>query len=183
MRKRLFTTLAVAALATVVIGSLALSSTASPGSPIGPWGRFPGRSYTTPEAPRSHEGGQTIVLTGRTANFAFVDVGRRGESAGDYFVLRDRLFRRGRNVGAIRAQCTANFPFTGFRQALVCQGVATLFGSGQIAWQGARVFTPTTGGIDLGITGGTEHWQNVRGEIHVRFISEEATRYIFHLLP
>lgn len=183
MRKRTALVLTAGVLVMLAVGSVGFSSAASD-SPVGPWGRTPGRSYPAPtDSLESHEGGQTLVFTGRTVNFAFINTDGRGLTPGDYIVFRDRLFNRaGEHVGVLRVQCFVNFPH-GRNQAFLCDTAANIFHRGQILSRGGFLATPTSTGLTLGVTGGTGHWQNARGEAHARFVDEVTTRYTVHIIP
>ena len=192
MRKKM--ALALAGLAALAIGasSLTFASAASPkAAPVGVWGRPAGWSVPAgqPESLESHAGGQTLVVNARATNFQFINVDGRGFNAGDYFVLKERVFNRQqtRRVGRNNIQCTANFPARFSRVAYICEVVMTLSnsagGSGQITMEGAPVFRQNTSGFTLAITGGTGHFQNVRGEVHLRFTGQNTERWTLHLLP
>jgi hypothetical protein len=52
---------------------------------------------------------------------------------------------------------------------------------GKVMVEGNLLFTQRTTTIRLPITGGSGHYQNVRGEVHVGGGNE--TELVFHLLP
>lgn len=181
MPKRLWLIVAAVALVGIVAGSLTLPSAASSGtSALGAWGRPRGWSSSAQSVSiESHEGGQTIRVRDVPVNEKFINVDGRGIQPGDYVVFRDALKRNGRRVGTLVANCVVQFPFNRRVFTTQCDASATFPGRGEITFGGRIQFTET-GAPDptLAITGGTRHYQNVRGEVHLT-----ETHLIFHLIP
>lgn len=93
--------------------------------------------------------------------FTFVDVGRKGDSPGDYGVFRDPIFNgNGDRIGTIDVQCIAAYSDQ-------CTGSIRLPGKGQISFSG---ITPLGKDPDhYPITGGTGNFAGVGGELKIEF--------------
>jgi hypothetical protein len=177
----------IAALLGLVLGSLSLAAGAAPnGVKFRSWSDNPLSSRAT-AVPASHEGGQTIMVTTKETSSRGVDVEGNGEGPGDYFIFREDVYNEdGIRVGRDNGQCTINFPANERRFSQNCAVAITFNGAGgihggQIMVEGNLVFTATTTTITLPITGGSGHYQNVRGEVHVG--GENVTEIVLHLLP
>lgn len=108
-------------------------------------------------------------------------------SAGDRFVIVDTLYRdadRTDEVGRNLVECTF-ISATGeteeeFAADLLCHGVVTLDGKGDIAWQAQTSFSggeqadPDTPFVTVAITGGTGAFQKAGGQAEIFDISEEG---------
>ena len=144
-----------------------------------------GASATTP-TPLSHEGGDTFVVRGREVAGKEVNVNGPRFGPGDYFLFKEKLRNRaGTHVGYDNIICTAHFPFTRERSAVLCEGTFTFFGrggieKGKISVEGMIVFREGIDSFPIPITGGTGHYQNVRGELHV---PTQGSNLTFHLIP
>jgi hypothetical protein len=189
MSRKLWATVSVVALLAGVLGTVALTADASPeAGSMGAWGRglvdF-GESATT-RAPLSHEGGDSFVVRGREVAGKEVNVDGARFGPGDYFLFKERLTdSAGTHVGADRVICTVHLPFTQSRFAILCEGTFKFNGRGgiergQISVEGVLVFREGVNSLTLPITGGTGHYQNVRGELHVPARGNSLT---FHLIP
>jgi hypothetical protein len=173
----------IAALLGLVVGSLSLAAGAAPnGVEFKSWSDNPFTSRTS-ALPTSHEGGQTIILTSKETNSRGIDVEGDGEGPGDYVVFREALYNKdGVHVGRDNGQCTINFPANQTRFSQNCAVAVTFNGTGgirkgQIMVEGNLVFSETTTTLAVPITGGSGHYQNVRGEVHV------GAKLVLHLLP
>ena len=190
MSRKLWATVSVVALLAVVLGTVAMSAGASPDArSIGAWGRGlvgPSASAETP-TPLSHEGGDTLVVRGREVAGKDINVNGPGIGPGDYFVFKEKLRNRaGTHVGYDNIICTVHFPSTQERFGLLCEGTFTFFGrggieKGKISFEGMLVFREGINSFPIPITGGTGHYQNVRGELHV--MPTEVSHFTFHLIP
>jgi hypothetical protein len=173
-RKVLLVTTLIAVLA-VVIGVANIGGAGAEPDGIGRWGRSDGASSSA--AARSAEPSAAEVqaaaarsltfIEEETQNFAFVDVGPRGESVGDYFIFRDRLLnpRTNAHVGSMSVRCTLAFFST------ECNGTAIVFDRGKITLAGN---VPNTGDrFAVAITGGTAEFRAARGQV---FVTETANR-------
>jgi len=177
--------LAVALLG-LVVGSLSLTAGATPnGVKFKSWQDNPLNSRAA-VVPTTHEGGRTLVVTATRTNGREVDVEGDGEfGPGDYVVFRERILNEdGVRVGRDNGQCTVNFPTNETRFSINCAVAFTFTGAGgirrgEIMVEGNVLFTQTTSTLTVPITGGSGHYQNVRGEVHVRGEDE----IVFHLLP
>lgn len=181
MRKRLWLVVAAVTLLGIVGGVLTLPSAASsPTPPIRPWAGKGWNLSPDSESIQSHEGGQTIrfrVVFGQTK---CIDLDGRGPQPGDYCVFRDFLVRSGRRVGTNAVIATLQFPFTERVFTNQWEVSLKLPGRGEITAAGRVQFTEAgIRGRTLAITGGTGHFQNVRGELHLT----EQPGIILHLLP
>ncbi len=119
---------------------------------------------------------KTIRLVAHEDAFKLIDVGSRGFSPGDYFVFEETLRDRdsGRVVGRTSVQCTVNFT------TVMCRGTLSFTGKGNVEVSGAV----TEGGKDvIAVTGGTESYQNARGQLRVGAVSGRNTNLTLQLLP
>ena len=185
IKKKMIALLACVGLVASVTGAMALSAGAAPDSTrMRAWGRglVDTRAASEAPVPLSHEGGQTKVLIGREVAGKEIDVNGRGFTPGDYSLFKEKLYNRaGKHVGYDNVVCTAHFPLTERRAAFFCEAVITLFDRGRITVEGLLTFSRNQQGTTpLAITGGTGHFQNVRGEVHV---PSRGTRLVLHLLP
>ena len=189
MARRLMLVAAAVGLLGILLANVGLSwagpNTTSK-SPSGSWGRNLWGDDSEARAagkagPQSHEGGHSFTVRTRETHFKFINVDGPRFTPGDYFLFRERVFRSGRQVGVDNGQCTANFPLRQQRAAFLCEVSFTFFGRGEIMTEGHVLFGPATTTLTLPITGGTGHFQNVRGEIHVG--GETQTVITFHLIP
>lgn len=189
-RKRLLIAVSSALLG-LLAGGIGIASTSSSDPPsVGVWGRPLGwRLSARPASLESHVDGQTIRLVGRFTNLKAVNVDGRRFGPGDYVLFREVLSTRsGRRVGHTNVRCMRHFPFTTRRVTSICDGTFTLsarrfHGRGEIAIQGSVTFTPSASVLTVAVTGGTGHYQNVRGELHIRDAPSGANLYTLHLIP
>ena len=104
----------------------------------------------------------------------------------DYFLFKERLINRaGTRVGTDNIICTVHFPFVQNRFGILCEGTFTFSGRGgiergTISVEGVLVYRAGVHSFALAVTGGTGHYQNVRGEVHV---PAEGNSLTFHLIP
>ena len=189
MSKKLLATVTAVVLVAIGVGTLALTAGASPdGQSIGPWGRklVESESRTAAPTPLSHEGGDTIVVRGRTLRDKSINVNGPHFGPGDYSVFKERLTNRaGTHVGTDNIICTIHYPHKE-RFGTLCEGTYTFFGrggikKGTISIEGLLLFGPGVGSFTFAITGGTGHYQNVRGEMHLGL--GRTTQFTFHLIP
>jgi Allene oxide cyclase barrel like domain len=167
----------IAALGLTVTGGLLLSAGAAPSGKgaRNAWARA--RVAQGGPVLAHHEGGQDIRLRARESHFEFINVDGRRSGPGDYFVGREVVFRNGRRAGYTNVKCTNSFPFNRRAFTAQCEATVTLH-RGQISVAGTVAFTRTTGTETLPITGGSGHFQNVRGQL--RFAGDG---YILELIP
>ncbi len=172
----------------LVVGSLSLTAGAAPnGVKVKSWHDNPLNSRAV-AVPASHEGGQTLAVTTTETNSRGVDVEGDGEGPGDYFVFREKVFNEdGVRVGRDNGQCTINFPANETAFSVNCAVAVTFTGAGgidrgMIMVEGNIQFTDETSLVPpFPITGGSGHYQNVRGELHPG--GEQGDGLVFHLLP
>jgi hypothetical protein len=102
------------------------------------------------------------------SKFTFVDVGRNGDSPGDYGVFRDPILNsRGDRIGTIDVQCIAAY-------ADQCRGSIRIIGRGQITFDG---ITPLGRDPDFfAITGGTGMYTGVGGQLKIEFPDLDSAR-------
>lgn len=95
---------------------------------------------------------ETIVSIEHSVKEGFVDVGKKGFSLGDEFMILESMFDETdtNRIGTNRVLCTVYL-----RQWAWCSATITLDGRGAIVVDGAVPFTESTTTIDLPITGGT----------------------------
>jgi hypothetical protein len=180
MKKRLVLALAALSLVGVVGGGLSLAS-ASP-SDNDTWGQWFARRAVTPttgsEAPRITTA-QSIVVISRGGHAQFIDLPPTDDSQGDRVVGHTPLFNRdGDHVGEINfEEVITKLSGDGEEQAVI---TVRLFGRGQITAQGDDTNASI---ITLAVTGGTENFQNVRGEVELRFRANNVVVLVFQLIP
>ena len=107
---------------------------------------------------------ETITFNMRDGTFRFLDLPPRGDhpSAGDSFVLTNRLMKGGERIGTLHAMCTATRRAADpARTPFLCQGVYHLQG-GRIS--GDTTFNGANPVIKVAITGGTGIYAGASGE-------------------
>jgi hypothetical protein len=168
----------IAASGLTVIGGLLLSAGAAPSgksSTRNAWARA--RVVQEDRVLAHHESGQDIRLRPRETHFKFINVDGPRQGPGDYFLFREVVFRNGRRAGYTNGKCTNSFPFNRRAFTTQCEATVTLR-RGQISVAGTIAFTRSNGTETLPITGGSGHFQNVRGQL--RFA---GGGYILELIP
>jgi len=123
---------------------------------------------------------ETIVSIEHTVKQGFVDVGKKGFSLGDEFMILESMFDETdtNRIGTNRVLCTVYL-----RQWAWCSATITIDGRGAIVVDGAVPLTESTTTIDLAVTGGTGEFANVRGTVHDEFLSETTARITMNLIP
>ena len=106
---------------------------------------------------------KVLHLISHQVSLKVIDLGKKGDSAGDQVLESTVEFQNGQRVGRSVLTCVAiTFTSTGGPDVL-CHG-ATVFHDGQIEFQGETTFnTPFT----VAVTGGTGSYQNVGGQLTV----------------
>ncbi|MGQ0671087.1 MAG: hypothetical protein ACT4PO_15745 [Actinomycetota bacterium] len=125
---------------------------------------------------------ETTVLIERTTHLKFTDLGKAGPSPNDLLAFADKLFDETgtTKVGTDHINCTGNF-----KLFVICSIALDLTGRGQIVVEGA-FFLPVDEPVppfDVAVTGGTGEFENVRGSVHVEFLTQTDTRLTVHLIP
>jgi hypothetical protein len=158
-------TVAGAAIAFVlgIIGVVSVASVASSATP----------DITTP---------QTLHFDIVFSPFFVVDVKPKGPSKGDNSVFHDRLFANGQQVGEDGGNCVIidNPPTPSTPAPISCTTSFRLPG-GQITTQGLAA----TGAApkELAVTGGTDSYQNVRGQATLVEFGDGTGSVTFNLIP
>jgi len=181
--KRKVGLLAAVVAALSLVAGMTLASAASTTPATSGWRWNPSGAAVKLSAdvePEGHTDGQTLVITTRPTHDKVINVDGREIGPGDYSVFRDRLFnRRGEPIGYTNAMCWVHFPFNRNTVTNFCQGTFILDGKGTIQVEGTLQFYADRPPLaDLAVIGGTGHWQNVRGELHLT-----ETAFVFHLIP
>ena len=182
-RKVVLATVLVGVLA-VVVGAANVGGAAADPEGIGRWGRSShGSSSAAARSPepsaaevRAAAARSLTFTEEETQNFAFVDVGPRDESVGDYFIFRDRLLnpRTNAHVGSLSVQCTLAFFST------ECAGTAIVFDRGKITIAGN---VPGSGNrFAVAITGGTGEFRSARGQVFVTDTANRRDPIVFQLV-
>jgi hypothetical protein len=111
-----------------------------------------------------------------------IDLPPSGFSQGDEFVFHERLTNAsGVVVGHDGGVCVTTFVNQAAHRAeSQCTVTAWLDGRGQIAVQG--LLSPPKSGV-LAVNGGTGIFQNARGQVLVKFISNSSESLTFELIP
>ena len=120
-------------------------------------------------------GGESFRLLTVANQFEAIDVGKKGESIGDYIVFSDDVYYRGKKAGYLDGTCTTTrIVGTAFRtQCLVTVSLP----HGSLTSQGvlAAESEEDASGFTIAITGGTGRYSDAGGEAHVRFVSDTKT--------
>ncbi len=167
-----------------LIGGVTLASASSTAAQRNAWGipSFPG-AKTRPalEVPRIDEA-ETLVLFSRGGSETDVDEPPAGESQGDEFTVHQGVFNEfGTRVGQLDVHGTESQ--LSRRQVSILISFTVSLSNGEIDADGVGSFTPTTEELDFGVTGGTGHYQNVRGEVHLEFLPNNSVKATYHLIP
>jgi hypothetical protein len=135
-----------------------------------PVAAVPGAAEEAARAARA-DGNEVIRVRDKQVRGQFIDVGKKGESAGDYFVFESQLLKRGTQVGRLSARCMLGIT------TYTCEGTALLEGRGKIVIAG----TFFRNDANLGITGGTARFKDARGQMTVE--EGKVTHLVFELVP
>ena len=171
--------IAAGATAVLLVGGVAWTALAS-GSSGGvaqhdtswPVAAAPGAAREAAQEARGG-GGQVIRVREIQNRGRFIDVGRQGESPGDYFIFESRLMQKGLNVGRDSGKCLLGV------RTFTCEATALIRGKGKIV-VGGTLFTDQND-FRLAVTGGTGAFKGARGELMVD--EGKKTFLIFELLP
>ena len=120
-------------------------------------------------------GGESFRLVTVANQFAPIDVGKKGESIGDYIVFSDDVYFSGKKVGYLDGTCTTTrIVGTAFRSQ--CLVTVSLPG-GSLTSQGvlAAASEQDATGLTIAITGGTGRYSDAGGEAHVKFLDDDKT--------
>jgi len=176
---------AAAACGLAVIGGVSLASDSATAPRTNAWG-IPGLVPHAAAPVPDITSGTTIVVFARDGSETDVDEPPAGESQGDETASHMPLFMGGRRVGRIdvsSVETEANFTL---RQASVQFIAVATLRAGAITATGVLRFTQQTSNATVftgAVTGGTGLYQNVRGEVHIQFTSQNAVKLTFHLIP
>jgi hypothetical protein len=115
---------------------------------------------------------QIINLMTQTDQEADLDLGPTGPSLGDRFVFTDNVFRGGRQVGVLGAECTVTrlepnpVPAGQEPTSAMVNCVATIqLPKGHVTLQGLLTFSEEAGNrFTIAITGGTGAYRTAHGE-------------------
>jgi hypothetical protein len=124
-----------------------------------------GAISTASAAPQQAATSKTKVLhlISHQVSLEVIDLGKKGDSAGDQVLESTVEYQNGQRVGRSVLTCVAvTFSSTRGPDAL-CHG-ATVFRDGQIEFQGETTFTTP---FTVAVTGGTGKYQNVGGQLTV----------------
>ena len=132
---------------------------------------FAGTNITQPE---------TLVFTETSLKGRFIEAGKPGFGPGDSKIFVDSLNdpAGGSRVGTVRGQCTIQI---GHWQT--CQVGGFIDGRGELFVSGVTSTSDQATAIDLAITGGTGEFEDVRGTVHVEFISNTEQTTTLNLIP
>lgn len=162
----------IALIAVAVVGLAGGLASAAGGTAPSAWSR----SAPPVGSIQSHSNGQTLKVIFEDRQQQDVDLNDPGITPGDYYVFAERLVSpRGADRGDLFGKCTWHF------DALQCEGVFKIDGKGDITVQAAFRFIDPE--VILAVTGGTKHYQNVRGEGHFTQFPDGRFGVVFHLLP
>jgi hypothetical protein len=165
--------LAVATLVTV-LASTAVNAT--PSRAANRWNHTPGVSTTGLSALDAGTEPQvkgpiwqTLVLFDQfSKRYTFVDVGKKGDSPGDYGVFKDPILTKGGvRIGTIDAQCISAY-------SNQCSGSIRIPGRGQITFGGISPFDAQKD--FYAITGGTGEFASVGGMLTIEFPFIDAAK-------
>ena len=138
---------------------------------------FTGATY----ASGSDAATRQFTLDATTAHEALLDLGTTNDPTGSEFVSAHELFRGGRQVGVDGAACHVIDVRAPERLRLQC--VATLsLPNGQLTAQGlVEANENDTEPFTFAITGGTNGYAGAHGQVTVRPIDDQHSRYVFSL--
>ena len=106
---------------------------------------------------------KVLHLISHQVSLEVIDLGKKGDSAGDQVLESTVEFQNGHRVGRSVLTCVAiTFTSTSGPDVL-CHG-ATVFHDAQIEFQGETTFTTP---FTVAVTGGTGRYQNVGGQLTV----------------
>jgi hypothetical protein len=110
-----------------------------------------------------------------------IDEAPAGESLGDQLVFSSRLKKRGERVGDLGVVCTITSVRTPTLECVATAHFVDAFhGGGQIAFQGL-VYPPPTQRFVLPVTGGSDGFFGVDGQVHVEPVNEHLEILTFEL--
>lgn len=173
-------TIAAGASAVLLAGGIAWTALASGSSGVGaapdtswPVAAAPGAARESAQAARAG-GSEVIRVREIQSRGRFIDLGRQGETPGDYFIFESKLMLDGDQVGRDSVRCLMGL------RTFTCDGSFLLTGRGKIVISGS-LFTGQ-GDFRLPVTGGTAAFKDARGELTVEE-NEKSTFLVFDLLP
>ncbi len=126
-------------------------------------------------AERAGRSNNTVTVITREDRFRLVDVGREGFSTGDFFVFEETVFNaRGRRViGEDTVRCELGI------RTFTCEATIKLDGRGKIRIAGSLF--PRRDNV-FPVTGGTNNFKAVGGQLEVFDLSRNKTLLVFELV-
>jgi hypothetical protein len=129
------------------------------------------------EASGSERHRQAFTLTATTTHEALLDLSTDAtDPTGNQFVSAHDVFRDHRKIGTDGASCQVIDVVGTDRLRVQCVASLSL-PQGQLTAQGLPVFTEQDTTFTLAITGGTGAYDGARGEVTVRPIDAQHSRY------
>lgn len=116
----------------------------------------------------------SFQVTAVSKSLVELDLGTKGESAGDQIVFSDNVYKDKSRVGSLDGSCTATrVTTTVFHQHCL---VTLTLERGQLTSQGTILFDEDFDDeFTLAITGGTGKYADAAGEAHIEFVSDTET--------
>jgi hypothetical protein len=112
---------------------------------------------------------ETIFVVETQARFKFVDVGRKGESLGDYMLSRGTLHdQQGKRVGRVVTRC-----MLAPKPDLYCDGVYKIRGRGDVVFSNL-VNTAKEPPLLGPLVGGDGDFKNITGQLSLDYEGEAA---------
>jgi len=166
---------------TFAVGALPASGVTTPDAPVVArgWSGVPAASVAdaVQQAAARAAGapaGETLILVAKTARGSFVDLPPEGESPGDFFLFEELLYNvQGERVGADSVRGDLSLTTITF------EATFSIYGKGKIRIAGSLFNRDDS---PFPVTGGTDAYQDVGGQLTVFELAQGDIALVFHLV-